>query len=436
MPFYYGYLNIEMVLYFYFVHLQSMSVLYNCIVIIVTFFLSIIALFNKKIKLFVAGRATTFEKLSVFNAGDKVVWFHAASLGEFEQGRPIIERLKQESPSHKILLTFFSPSGYEVRKDYQLADVVCYLPMDSKRNVKRFLDAVNPVMAVFIKYEFWPNYLKGLQQRNISTLLVSGIFRKKQLFFTPFGGFMRQSLKAFDHFFVQDQISKDLLNSINQENVTISGDTRFDRVYEILQQHNELDYISAFKNKKYTVVAGSTWKEDERLLVNYINNSASKEEKFIIAPHNMDTNAIDELKKSILKKTVLYSEKEGKSLSDFEVFIVDTIGVLTKIYSVADAAYVGGGLTKNGVHNILEPATFGVPIVIGPVYKKYKEVVDLVSLNGCKVIANQKEFSTIFTKLKENESYRKRLGNINTDFIKDNIGATKATMKYINNQLK
>jgi len=420
----------------YFVHLQLMNILYNCIVLITTFFLSILALFNKKMKLFVDGRANTFEMLSVFNTTDKIVWFHAASLGEFEQGRPIIERLKQEFPSHKILLTFFSPSGYEIRKDYELADVVCYLPMDSNKNVQRFFDAVNPAMAVFIKYEFWPNYLKGLKQRNISTVLVSGIFRRNQIFFKPFGGFMRKSLKAFDHFFVQDQASKDLLTSISYNNVTISGDTRFDRVYEILQQDNALDYISEFKNNKYTVVAGSTWEEDEKLVVNYINSSASNDEKIIIAPHNMNTNDIDALKKSITKKTVLYSEKEGKLLSNFDVFIVDTIGVLTKIYSVADAAYVGGGLTKNGVHNILEPATFGVPIVIGPAYKKYKEVVDLVALKGCKVIANKNEFSTIFTKLKENENYRSQLGKINTQFIKENIGATKATMKYINTQLK
>ena len=413
-----------------------MSILYNCIVFIATFCLSVVALFNKKIKLFVDGRSVTFEKLSVFSSEDKVVWFHAASLGEFEQGRPIIERIKKEFPSYKILLTFFSPSGFEVRKNYELADVVCYLPLDSNKNVKRFLDVVHPTMAIFIKYEFWPNYLKELKQRKISTILVSGIFRKNQIFFKPFGVFMRKSLKAFDYFFVQDQTSKDLLNTINQNNVSISGDTRFDRVYEILQQDNELDYITEFKNKQYTVVAGSTWKEDEKLLVNYINNSASNDEKFIIAPHNMNTNDIDELKKSIAKKTILYSEKDGKSLSEFDVFIVDTIGILTKIYSVADAAYVGGGLTKNGVHNILEPATFGVPIVIGPAYKKYKEVVDLVALNGCKVIANQSEFSAIFTKLKEDKDYRNQLAQINKNFIKDNIGATNATMNYINNQLK
>lgn len=413
-----------------------MSVLYNSIVLIATFFLSIVALFNKKMKLFIDGRKESFSKLSAFSTEDKVIWFHAASLGEFEQGRPIIECLKEEFPSYKILLTFFSPSGYEVRKDYELANVVCYLPMDSNKNVKKFLDIVNPEIAIFIKYEFWPNYLKGLQQKNISTLLVSGIFRRNQIFFKPFGGFMRKSLKAFDYFFVQDQASKDLLNSINYNNVVIGGDTRFDRVYEILQQDNELDYISEFKNKQYTVVAGSTWAEDEEFLVNYINNSASKDEKFIIAPHNMNTNDIDELKKSISKKVVLFSEKEGKLLSEFDVFIVDTIGVLTKIYSIADVAYVGGGLTKNGVHNILEPATFGVPIVIGPEYKKYKEVVDLVTLNGCKVISNQNDFSTIFTKFKENEIYRNQVGKINTNFIKENIGATKATMNYMNNQLK
>ena len=420
---------------FYFVHLQLMNVLYNCIVLIATFFLSIIALFNKKMKLFVEGRATSFDKLSVFTSEDKVVWFHAASLGEFEQGRPIIESIKQEFPSYKILLTFFSPSGYEVRKDYELADVVCYLPMDSKRNVKKFLNALNPTLTVFIKYEFWPNYLKGLQQRNIPTLLVSGIFRENQIFFKPFGVFMRKSLNAFNHFFVQDETSKELLNSIGKKNVTISGDTRFDRVYEILQQDNSLDFISEFKNNQYTVVAGSTWKEDERLLVNYINNSATEDEKFIIAPHNMNTNDIEALKKSITKKTVLYSEKEGQNLSDYNVFIVDTIGILTKIYAVADAAYVGGGLTKNGVHNVLEPATFGVPIVIGTAYKKYKEVVDLVALKGCISISNKQEFSSTFTKLKLDNDFRKSTGKINKKYIENNVGATEKTMNYLKTQL-
>ena len=394
-----------------------------------------IALFHSKIKLFVEGRRQTFEALSSLSSEDKVVWFHAASLGEFEQGRPVIEQVKKEFPSHKILLTFFSPSGYEIRKNYALADVVCYLPMDSKKNVKRFLDMLNLELAIFIKYEFWPNYLHALRQRNISTILVSGIFRKNQIFFKSYGAFMRKSLRSFDHFFVQDQVSKDLLNTIHQTNVAISGDTRFDRVYEILQQDNSLSYVSEFKNKQYTVVAGSTWGKDEKLLVSYINKDASKDEKFIIAPHNMNATRIEELRKSIVKKTVLFSEKEGKELANFDVFIIDTIGVLTKIYASADAVYVGGGFTKSGVHNTLEPAIFGVPIVIGPCYEKHKEVVDLVKLKGCKVVANQNEFSAIFTRLKESKAHRMEMGDINATFIKENIGATEVIMKYIKTNL-
>mgnify|MGYP005985782629 CR=1 FL=1 len=412
-----------------------MSIIYNCIVGVTRFLLSIIALFNKKIKLFVEGRKESFSKLSVFKKEHKIIWFHAASLGEFEQGRPIIEGVKNEHPTYKIVVTFFSPSGYEIRKNYELADVVCYLPIDSKRNVEKFLEIVNPTMAIFIKYEFWPNYLSGLKERNIPTILVSGIFRKSQIFFKPFGAFMRNSLKAFNHFFLQDETSQKLLNTINIENVTISGDTRFDRVFEILKQDNSLDFITEFKSNQYTIVAGSTWKEDEELLVSYINNLSSEDEKFIIAPHNINVDDIQKLKNSINKKTVLFSEKKNENLSDFDVFIVDTIGILTKIYSVADAAYVGGGLTKNGVHNVLEPATFGVPIVIGTEYKKYNEVVDLVALKGCIPIASKKEFSSIFTRLKQDGNFRESIGNINKEYIENNVGATEKTMNYLKNQL-
>lgn len=410
-----------------------MKFIYNFIVELSSFLLTIFAVFNKKIALFVTGRKESFQELTILKTNKKVIWIHAASLGEFEQGRPIIENLKKQYSSYTILLTFFSPSGYEIRKDYKHADVVCYLPMDSEKNVRKFLNIVNPTLAIFIKYEFWPNYLFGLQQRNTPTILISGIFRENQIFFKPLGSFMRKSLKAFNHFFVQDETSKDLLKSINIDNVTISGDTRFDRVYEILQQDNALDFITEFKNNQYTVVAGSTWKEDEEILVNYINQST--DEKFIIAPHNINEKDIETLKQLINKKVVLYSEKEGKNVSEFDVFIVDTIGILTKIYAFADASYVGGGLTKNGVHNVLEPATFGVPIVIGPEYEKYKEVVDLVALKGCKVITNQQEFSTIFTKLKSGKDYREQLGTINQNFIKNNIGATDTILKYINKKI-
>jgi 3-deoxy-D-manno-octulosonic-acid transferase len=410
-----------------------MSIIYNCIVLVATFFISVIALFQKKMKLFIVGRKESFQKLSGLKKDDKTIWIHVASLGEFEQGRPIIENIKKAHPTYKIVLTFFSPSGYEIQKNYELADVVCYLPMDTRKNAQRFLELVRPAMAIFVKYEFWPNYLRGLKQRNIPTILVSGIFRKNQIFFKPFGSFMRKSLQAFNHFFVQDESSEKLLQSINYSNVSISGDTRFDRVYEILNQDNELDFISEFKNNQYTIVAGSTWKEDEELLMSYINNS--KDEKFIIAPHNINAEDIQKLKKSITKTTVLYSDKENKPLSEFDVFIIDTIGILTKIYAASDVAYVGGGLTKNGVHNVLEPATFGVPIVIGPEYKKYKEVVDLVDLDGCKVITNQQEFSNTFLQLKSDQNYRNQLGEINQSYIKNNIGATEKIITYINQKL-
>jgi 3-deoxy-D-manno-octulosonic-acid transferase len=410
-----------------------MNFLYNILVFKATILLSIIALFNKKIKLFVDGRKETFFKINALK-NEKTIWIHAASLGEFEQARPIIEALKKDYKQYKILVTFFSPSGYEVRKNYNLADVICYMPLDSKANARKFIEAVNPKFAIFIKYEFWPNFLNELKKKEIPTILVSGILRKNQIFFKFYGGFMRKSLQAFNHFFVQNQISKELLNAINLKNVTIAGDTRFDRVSKILEQDNSLDFINQFKDHKYTVVAGSTWQEGEELLVNYINNNASEEEKFIIAPHNIKQEAILELQKSINKKTVLFSDKADKNLSEYQVFIIDTIGILTKIYASADIAYVGGGL-KTGLHNILEPATFGIPVIIGNKYDKFKEAVDLVKIGGCISIKNQEEFTSNLIHLKKDENFRKLTGVINKRYIKDNLGATKLIMNYLKDTL-
>ena len=410
-----------------------MKVFYDLVVFIATLLLPVIALFNKKIKLFVNGRKKSFSKINGLK-NKQTIWFHTASLGEFEQARPIIEEIKSKYVNYKILVTFFSPSGYEIRKDYNLADVICYLPLDSKSNARKFIKEVNPTLAVFIKYEFWPNLLNELKLKEIPTILVSGILREKQLFFKNYGGFMRKSLEAFHHFFVQDENSKELLNSINFKNVTIAGDTRFDRVSKILEQDNTLDFISEFKNNNYTIVAGSTWKEDEELLVNYINDKASENEKFIIAPHNINQKNIELLKNSITKKTILFSAKANKNLAEYQVFIIDTIGLLTKIYSSADVAYVGGGL-NTGLHNILEPATFGIPIVIGNKFSKFKEAVDLVDKKGCVSICNQKEFSAIFTKLKSDINYRESTGKINQKYIQDNLGATELVINYLKNQL-
>ena len=410
-----------------------MKFLYNLALFKATILLPIIGLFNKKIKLFINGRKETFSKIEVLK-NKQTIWFHSASLGEFEQARPIIEELKKGNNNYKILVTFFSPSGYEIRKNYKLADVVCYLPLDTKSNAKKFIEIVNPKMAIFIKYEFWPNILNELKSKEISTILVSGILREKQLFFKSYGGFMRESLKAFHHFFVQNQESKKLLNSIDFNNVTVAGDTRFDRVSKILEQDNSLDFITEFKNGKYTIVAGSTWQEDENLLVNYINNNAEEDENFIIAPHNIKADAVLELQKSINKKTVLFSNRSDKNLSEYQVFIIDTIGILTKIYANANVAYVGGGL-KTGLHNILEPATFGIPVVIGNKYDKFKEAVDLVKIGGCLSINNQKEFTESLLKLKEDQSFRNLTGVINKRYIKDNLGATEQIINYLNNKI-
>jgi 3-deoxy-D-manno-octulosonic-acid transferase len=357
------------------------------------------------------------------------VWFHAASLGEYEQGLPVMQRFRNEHPQYKIVLTFFSPSGYEVRKDSKEADVICYLPLDSKSNVTRFLDLVQPQMVFFIKYEFWPNYLKALKKRTIPTYLISGIFSEKQLFFKWYGSFYRKCLNNITHFFVQDKKSQELLNALGMQNVTISGDTRFDRVLEILERNNQLDYIQEFVGDNLTTVVGSSWSQDEELLMSYINNSTVGV-KWIFAPHNIKTEQVNKLKQSCQKSVVLFSEKEEKDLSVYDVFIIDTIGVLTKIYSYADVAYIGGGF-GSGIHNVLEPATFGMPVVIGPKYQKFKEEVDLVAIGACVSVANQKELNTILDSLITDKEVRQQKSKLSQDFVRNHAGATAIVLENI-----
>jgi 3-deoxy-D-manno-octulosonic-acid transferase len=408
-----------------------MSFIYNFILLFASQILKILALFSPKLNLFVKGRKSVFETLkNKIQATDKTIWFHAASLGEYEQGLPVIEAIKQHFPNHKIVLTFFSPSGYEVRKNNTIADVTVYLPLDTISNVKQFLKVVHPEMVFFIKYEFWPNYLKELRNQNIKTYLISGIFREKQAFFKWYGEFYRNALKTFDYFFVQNDSSKTLLQSIGFNNVKVSGDTRFDRVVSILERDNTLDFIEQFINNKTTIVIGSSWPKDEELLVNYINQ-CSDDVKFIIAPHNIDKNQILNLKNQISNKTILFSEKDNVDLSNYAVFIIDTIGILTKIYSYADIAYVGGGFGNPGVHNILEPATFGIPVVIGPNYSHFSEATALVNLEGCLTIHNQTQLNEAFDLLLQNEDERLEKGHICSTFVQMNKGATQTIMAYI-----
>ncbi|MFY7738990.1 MAG: 3-deoxy-D-manno-octulosonic acid transferase [Flavobacterium sp.] len=408
-----------------------MLFLYNLIIILASQVVKLLALFSPKMKLFIDGRKEVFSILkSKVNTTYKTIWFHAASLGEYEQGLPVIEKIKAQYPNHKIVVTFFSPSGYEVRKNNTVADATVYLPLDTKSNAQKFIKAINPELVFFIKYEYWPNYLNELKKLQIKTYLISGIFREKQAFFKWYGGFYRNALKTFEYFFVQNESSKNLIRSIGFNNVKVSGDTRFDRVVAILERDNSLDFIEQFKDNKTTIVIGSSWPKDENLLVNYINN-APNNLKFIIAPHNIKSEQIANLKLQITKSTILFSEKNNVDLSNFNVFIIDTIGILTKIYSYADIAYVGGGFGNPGVHNILEPATFGVAIIIGPNYSHFAEATALVHQEGCVSISTQNELNDAFNLLINNEDERNEKGHICSTFVQMNKGATDIILKHI-----
>ena len=381
--------------------------------------------------LFVYGRKTVFNTLKeTIRPDDKTIWFHCASLGEYEQGVPIMEKIKELFPNYKIIVTFFSPSGFEVKKNSTLANTIIYLPIDTVSNAKKFIELAHPSLAIFIKYEFWPNYLFQLKEKKILTFLVSGLFRKDQIFFKPYGGFMRKVLNSFDHFFVQDETSKKLLNNINIKETTVSGDTRFDRVSNQLLQDNNLTFISEFKQNNLCIVCGSTWPEDEAVLIDYINK-ASDDVKFIIAPHEINASKIESFRKNIQKQSSLFSKNKETNIAEYKVLIIDTVGLLTKIYSHADIAYIGGGMGDNGLHNILEPATFGVPIVIGNHFVKFPEAKELKELKGLFSISNAAECSKILKKLVTDKNARIESGKIAKKFIENNKGATNTTINYM-----
>ncbi|WP_350292740.1 glycosyltransferase N-terminal domain-containing protein [uncultured Croceitalea sp.] len=407
-----------------------MRALYSFLVHIAWFHLKLIAFFKPKINLFVDGRKNVFATLkeSLVDT-DNVIWMHVASLGEYEQGLPILQKLKILYPNYKFLLTFFSPSGYEVKKNTDGADIITYLPLDTITNVNKFIELVNPRMALFIKYEIWPNYLNALKNKEIPTFLVSALFSKKQVYFKWYGSFMRKSLGTFNHLFVQDENSKKLLNDFGFVNVSVSGDTRFDRVSEILSRDNDLAFMSNFKQHNFCFVIGSSWPQDEEIIVDFINKS-DKKIKYAIAPHNIKEEHIKNLKNSITKKVICYSEVEHKSLEDYNVLLIDTIGLLTKIYSYANIAYVGGGF-KTGLHNTLEPAVFGTPILIGPNYTSFKEAEQLVERGGIISIKTKEEFSRRINKLLENKNVLLSTGQINSQYVESNKGATSRILKHI-----
>ncbi len=407
-----------------------MYILYNLAIYIASFILQIIAFFNSKIGLFIYGRKNVFSDLEKdITEHDATIWIHSASLGEFEQGLPIIEKLKLAYPTYKIVVSFFSPSGFEVIKNTTKADVVTYLPLDTPRNARRFIKLVQPKIAIFVKYEIWPNMLNELSNNSIPILLISAIFRSNQIYFKWYGGFMRNALQKFTHIFIQDGESKKLLSSIGLENTSINGDTRFDRVSEFKQQDNSLEFMDRFKQNYPCFVMGSTWPKDEEILIDYINTSSHKM-KYVIAPHEIKTKEIERLRESIHKNTVLLSESSENDMGNAEILIVDTIGLLTKIYSYADMAYVGGAFAK-GLHNTLEPAVFGIPVLIGPDFAGFKEAEELVTLKGIFPIGDIADFTKLADKLFLDIDFRRSAGNINASYISKNQGASIQIMNHI-----
>lgn len=359
-----------------------------------------------------------------------VVWIHAASLGEFEQGRPVLEAIRAAYPSYKILLTFFSPSGYEVRKNYKGADFIYYLPLDTRRNARELLDIVQPALAIFIKYEFWYHYLTELYTRQIPTLLVSGIFRKEQVFFKGHGAMFRQLLQQLTHIFVQNEASIRLLQGIGLRNASISGDTRFDRVSALLEEHTDLPEISSFIAGNQVVVAGSTWPEDEKLLSEWWQQESRPGLKLIIAPHEIQESHIQDIL-TLFPAARRFSAFKTDQTGTGQVLIIDNIGMLTTLYRYATIAYVGGGFGKDGIHNLLEPAVYSKPVIIGPEYSKYFEAVELVAAGGALVITNAPQLHTCVQQLLQPGEIYPRMAAIAGNYVAANTGATQKVLDYI-----
>ncbi len=406
-----------------------MKVLYNVGIFIISALAYIISLFNSKTSLWVKGRKNWAEKITEkIKPEDRVVWIHCASLGEFEQGRPVIEAIKMEEPDLKIVLTFFSPSGYEIRKDYANADCVIYLPPDTPGNALRLVNLINPVYVIFVKYEFWNNYISVLYRNNIPLYLVSAIFRPGQHFFKWYGSFFRGMLKKIEKIFVQDQGSFDLLKKIGIENVMLAGDTRFDRVVQITNTAKDIPQLEQFRGDEKLFLAGSSWKQDEEIIAQYINQFPHRM-KWVIAPHEIDIQNIERLEKLFKVSHVRFSEF-NESAADARVMIIDNIGMLSSAYKYAYIAAIGGGFGK-GIHNILEPACWGIPAVFGPNHIKYREAVELKDAGGAKSFVTYNDFKTILDDwLTDIKRYSESV-EVARKYVKENTGATGIIIKEI-----
>ncbi|MFA6248266.1 MAG: glycosyltransferase N-terminal domain-containing protein [Mucilaginibacter sp.] len=400
-----------------------MLVLYNIGILLYYTLVYIVSLYKNKAKLWIKGRSG--QHVQPLKSS---IWFHFASLGEFEQGRPVLEAVKNDYPQHPIVVTFFSPSGYEARKNTPLADAVYYLPLDRAANARKFISTINPVMAIFTKYEYWYHFFNELHKKHVPLYIISGIFRPGQVFFKWYGGLHRKMLKMVTWFFVQDIPSKHLLHDVGITNVTISGDTRFDRVWANAQQPKEQPEIAAFKNGQKIFIAGSTWPADEQLIAALI--AQHPDWKFIIAPHEIGEDEISGVVSLLPKETTIKFSGISHLTSNISYLIIDNIGMLSSLYQYADIAYIGGGFGA-GIHNTLEAAAFGMPVIFGPKYDKFKEARDLVELKAGFSINSQEGLNSVAGLLMGDETARDNAAAIAKNYVKQHIGATNAIIKYV-----
>lgn len=394
----------------------------------------IAALFNLKARQWVGGRRDIFAVMEaalkeVDRSANPLTWFHVSSLGEFEQGRPLIEAFRIRWPEKKVLLTFFSPSGYEVRKNYEQADFVFYLPLDTPANTRRFLGIIQPEMVFFVKYDFWFNYLKTIHLQKIPVYFISALFRPGQHFFSWYGGWFRKHLHYVNHFFVQDFRSAELLNSAGIHQVSVAGDTRFDRVFALAAQHTPMPLIERFRDGKQLFIAGSTWEPDEAIILP-LTHLEDLRMKFIIVPHDTSPARIRFIKEKIDRPVICYSELDESSTTLFDVMIVDSVGILSQLYRYATVAYIGGGF-GSGIHNIQEPVTFGVPVLFGPNYQKFREARDLITLGGASCISTSVALVKKVREIAGNPTERDRMSAVCRSYVEKNKGATMKILKFI-----
>jgi 3-deoxy-D-manno-octulosonic-acid transferase len=407
-----------------------MIVIYNLGIWVYVGLIKLVAFANPKAKQWVKGRRNIFQNIqNTVHTEAPIAWFHVSSLGEFEQGRPVMEAFKAKYPAYKILLTFFSPSGYEIRKNYADADYIFYLPADTPRNARRFIQIVNPTVAFFVKYEFWFHYLNQLNKKGVPTYIFSAIFRSDQLFFKWYGKWYRNMLRFFSIIYVQDEASKTLLQQIGIPHVVVGGDTRFDRVTELAQKSKSFPLIEQFSAGQKVVVAGSTWENDEELIARYLVHQPTV--KWIVAPHEIHSSHLQKIKNLFQQKALFFSEANEQNIQHCQVLVIDSIGMLSSIYKYGGVAYIGGGFGK-GIHNTLEAATYGIPVVFGPNYQRFKEAVDLIHQGAGFSIHDEQSFNQTVDSLWMDDLLREKAGRASRLYVDSMQGGTQKILSDIN----